>query len=155
MSVIRGLSGYVFSSDYDLLYRFSRIQSVVCEVDFRFNDNDPSEARCRDICATRYVPHADTHSVGCRGRSYIEAESLDSFVSQCQRSNLRWIVPDAVVPWLVKTKIPFDDGGKALVVKDHECDDDPLSTYKGLHGELLTAWEAGLALLRKDAENQP
>jgi hypothetical protein len=91
---VKEVRNYTFSRDYDTLYDLSMNQSVVCEVDFHTIQSDGRKRKGREICSTKYHPFTGSHCVGGRGKGYIDADSLDDFVSQCRTCNLIWFVPD-------------------------------------------------------------
>jgi hypothetical protein len=81
------IGGYVGLKDYELLADLSRIQSVICIVDY--------EPGLRDVARTFYraKDQEERWSVSARGISYIEAFSCDEFLAACAHRNLEFIEP--------------------------------------------------------------
>ncbi|RJP48775.1 MAG: hypothetical protein C4586_08670 [Anaerolineaceae bacterium] len=92
--VIRDITDYSMSEDYELLWDLAQKQSVVCEVDYDSRNNDPSKP-IRDIAATRSHKHRDeiVVEVEVRGYGYIYATDKEDFLMQCRRSRLKFILP--------------------------------------------------------------
>ena len=86
MNVIRNVGGYETSRDYKALFDLMTKSSVVCVVDYG------SSGDCRDVAHTLY--HDGVYQVSARGISYVYAETIDGFISQCERNNVEFIPPN-------------------------------------------------------------
>jgi hypothetical protein len=78
---------YQTSTDYELLYELAQRESIICIVDYLFDE----ETVCRDVAKTNCFDGITVAS--SRGVTYLDAGSEKEFVSQCRRWNVEWIVP--------------------------------------------------------------
>lgn len=94
---------YTLSKDYEKLYQLVKSgETVVCFVDHRWVDGEIS----RDICKCTYSAEYEDFVFGVRGTQYggVYSFSLEDpgnwdeekklFLSECQRMNVEWIVPN-------------------------------------------------------------
>lgn len=84
--IINEVHGYSVSKDYSLLYEMAKCESIICLVDYYVN--------CRDIGHTIYDTVSGSIQVSARGISYIWADNLEQFITQCQAMNLEFIIPE-------------------------------------------------------------
>ena len=87
------IANYPTSRDYRQLWTLAQTAAIVCIVDFQ-----PGKPRtCRDIASTIHSPEYSPElvQVSSRGFGHIWAESVESFIAQCEHCNLEWLVPPA------------------------------------------------------------
>jgi hypothetical protein len=87
------IANYPTSRDYRQLWTLAQTAAIVCIVDFQ-----PDKPRtCRDIASTIHSPEylPELVQVSSRGIGHIWAESVESFIAQCEHCKLEWLVPPA------------------------------------------------------------
>ena len=82
-SLVRNISGYVTSKDYQKLAALMTTQSVVCIC--RYN-------QCRDVCQSLY--NGTTWMLNARGIGYVCAFDEQDFIQQCDKYEVEWLVPN-------------------------------------------------------------
>jgi hypothetical protein len=82
--VVRHIVGYATSKDYAKLAELMETQSVVCICRY---------STCRDVCQSVY--DGKTWMLNARGIGYIYAFDVKDFITQCEQSEVEWIVPNA------------------------------------------------------------
>lgn len=92
MAVIRNVTEYQLSRDYDLLFELMHKSSIICIVDCDFTKGDS----CRDVAQTLCREGGGDYLISCRGTGYVWAEDKEDFVRQCKISNLEFILPNGV-----------------------------------------------------------
>lgn len=90
---------YKTSKDYELLFELQKTQRIVCFVDVKDFKN-LNEYRLQDICQTQVRTNKEVVEICTRGIAYISAFAFkkmslkDDFISQCEKQNLEFIVPN-------------------------------------------------------------
>jgi len=92
MQTIRDITGYATSKDYCALAALARQQSIVCEVDYRVDQQDVTT---RDVARTLYreCNGEELFEIGARGTGYVHAAGEEEFIRQCERMNVSFLVP--------------------------------------------------------------
>jgi hypothetical protein len=100
------IANYQTSRDYRQLWTLAQTAAIVCIVDFQ-----PGKPRtCRDIASTIHSPEYSPElvQVSSRGIGHIWAESVESFIAQCEHCNLEWLVPPGA-PSPLKEELDLTD----------------------------------------------
>lgn len=85
------------SKDYCTLYHLVRVSRVICIVDYGKREDD---YQIRDVCQSQVRQDNKYIDIGCRGYSYIWADTKEDFIKQCEDKNLEYFIP---------TKSPYDE----------------------------------------------
>lgn len=83
------------SRDYERLWELAHETSVICIVDYKWDDG----AACRDIASTICVNGSDTSiQISCRGICYVGPAygGKETFIRRCAKYNVEFIEPEGV-----------------------------------------------------------
>ncbi len=83
--MIRDITGYQVSRDYEALADLMQAQSVVCTV--RYGNT------CRDVAHT--VCDGRAFRISARGIGYVDAIGREDFIKQCTADDVEWLRPVA------------------------------------------------------------
>ena len=89
MVVVREVTGYTTSKDYEKLFELAKEQSVLCLCEFGRGDY-----KCMDIAHT--IWSGTLMKISARGTVYVWADTLEYFVEQCKTYGVEWIPPNHV-----------------------------------------------------------
>lgn len=91
--IINELANYVGSRDYARLAELAKTGGIICIVDGPIF----YEKRVREVAHTSYEKFPDESEfwqISCRRTSYVYAESVEEFISRCQKENVEFIEPE-------------------------------------------------------------
>jgi hypothetical protein len=106
------IANYQTSRDYRQLWTLAQTAAIVCIVDFQ-----PGKPRtCRDIASTIHSPEYSPElvQVSSRGIGHIWAESVESFIAQCEHCNLEWLMPPGAPEVAIPGEQYHEDAGPVL-----------------------------------------
>jgi hypothetical protein len=83
MPVVRAITGYTTSQDYELLFELMQKSSIVCVVDFQ---------GCRDVAQT--LCRDGDYQICVRGHGYLWTDDKDEFIRFCSLINVEFVVPN-------------------------------------------------------------
>ena len=96
--IVREITGYPTSTDYEALWELAQRQSVVCLVGYRMDYNP----HLLDVAQTIAVPDDSGNKfavdIACRGISYVQGFGKKDFIEQCQKAKVQWLVPQDATP---------------------------------------------------------
>jgi hypothetical protein len=78
-----------WSEDYDRLIEIMKLGSVVCTIEFKFNQSDTFSAR--DVAKTSYDQKRGTYEISVRGYSYLMAWNEQAFLNACNKNRVRFL----------------------------------------------------------------
>jgi hypothetical protein len=111
-TVAQEIANYPTSRDYRQLWTLAQTAAIVCIVDFQ-----PGKPRtCRNIASTIHSPEYSPElvQVSSRGIGHIWAESVESFIAQCEHCNLEWLVPPGAPEVAIPGEQWHEDDGPKL-----------------------------------------
>lgn len=79
--------GHATSRDYEKLFELMQEHPIICVLNDSCRMPDP----VRDIAATLYT--GGSWQVSVRGGGYVLAWDRDTFIRQCEKYDLEWLVP--------------------------------------------------------------
>jgi hypothetical protein len=83
MTVVRAITNYNTSRDYELLFELMQKSSIVCIVDYNF---------ARDVAQT--LCKCGDYQICARGIGYLWAENKEEFLKYCEMYNVEFVVPN-------------------------------------------------------------
>ena len=82
MTVVRAITNYNTSRDYELLFELMQKSSIVCIVDYNFA-RDVAQTLCRE----------GDYQICVRGMGYIWTDKKEEFLKDCKAYNVEFVVP--------------------------------------------------------------
>jgi len=92
MSTIHEIAAYNGSRDYARLAELAKTASIICIVNYA----DREQFVVRDVAHTFYSNYTSTGNfwqINARGTGYVWADTLDKFVTQCEKYGVEFIDP--------------------------------------------------------------